>query len=303
MRIGITGVTGFVGSAVARVASQNGHQVTGFTRDPGKPIPHTVASRGFRKLTPDTFAELDAIIHLAGESIFGVWTPAKKQRIKDSRLEVTQKLVDCLGQIDPFRRPKVLVSGSAVGYYGDRGEEILDEAAPPGKGFLAELAREWEEISQGAQAHDVRVVNPRLGLVIGPGGGAAPIFKKIFSFGLGGKLGNGKQWVSWIGIEDLARMLVTAAEDESISGPVNAVSPTPVRNEDLTRALGKVLHRPTLFPVPSLAAKLLLGQMSELLLDSQRVLPVAWQKRGFVWTAPDLERLLDETFRHGHRAA
>jgi uncharacterized protein (TIGR01777 family) len=234
---------------------------------------------------------VEAVFHLAGESVGeGRWTDAKKRRIRDSRTIGTARLVE--GILAARDRPKVLVSTSAVGYYGSRGDELLEENAAPGKDFLAEVCVEWERAAAPAADEGVRVVNPRLGIVLGPGGGALVKMLPPFRLGLGGRLGDGQQWMPWIHLDDAVGLLFFAAQQSDIAGPMNAVAPQPLRNSEFTRILAKVLHRPAVFPVPRFALRLAVGEFAEVLLGSQRAVPSVAQRAGYVFEFGDLETAL-----------
>jgi uncharacterized protein (TIGR01777 family) len=222
------------------------------------------------------FEGVDAIFHLAGEPVAsGRWTPEKKRRIRDSRVLGTRHLVAALEALPAL--PRVLVSASAVGFYGDRGDEELREGAGPGKGFLVEVCQEWEAEARAAERLGVRVVTARLGLVLARGGGALERMLTPFRLGVGGQLGNGRQWMPWVHLDDVVGMLQHAALDERLRGPMNVVSPEPVTNAEFTRELGRAIGRPTLFKVPRLALGVVFGEFGQMLFHSQRVLPaVAW---------------------------
>jgi hypothetical protein len=233
------------------------------------------------------FADVEAVFHLAGEPVAqGRWTAAKKRRIRDSRVLGTRNLVTSIGNMLP--RPRVLICASATGYYGDRGAELLDESSPSGQGFLAEVCRAWEAEALEAEKHGVRVVLARLGVVLAPRGGALERMLLPFRLGLGGKLGSGQQWMSWIHVDDAVGLLLHAAERKDVRGPINLVSPTPVSNQDFTRELARALGRPALFAVPRLALNLALGEVSDVLLESQRVVPKLARQSGYAFAYPEL---------------
>lgn len=294
-RIGITGISGLLGSRLAEELRRKGHRVVGYTR---KYRSLGMADEA-RMLQEGNFRDLDVLVHLAGEPILGWWTAQKKQRIRSSRVEGTREIMRAVAGLSPEERPGALICASAVGYYGDRGDEWLTEDSPPGEGFLAGVVREWEEEAEKAEAMQLRVVRARIGVVLAAEGGAAPLWKRIFALGLGGRLGNGRQWISWVGMRDLIAMLVEAVEAADLRGPVNLVGPCPVRNEDLTRIIGRVLARPAVLPAPAFALRLLLGGMEEMLLQSQRVEPRVFRERGFTWSEPDLEGALRSAFAGG----
>jgi uncharacterized protein (TIGR01777 family) len=284
LTIGLTGASGFIGSHVARLARERGHRVVAYSRHPHSG-PAFDEVRAFSLDAPPDVSGLDAIVHLAGESIMGLWTTEKKRRIRDSRVRGTHQLVKALNATP--RGPRVLVSGSAIGYYGDTGDTAVTEASPAGAGFLAEVAQAWEH--EAAQARDMRVTFLRSGLVLGRDGGAMRLIGPVFRAGLGGPLGNGRQWMSCIHVEDVAGLILHAIETETVAGPLNAVLPEPVRNAHFTRALARAAHRPAILPAPAFALKLALGELSSLLLDSQRVLPEAALASGYAFRFPTLE--------------
>lgn len=270
MRLGIIGVSGFIGRVLAQVAVKCGHTVVGFSRKPSS-HPGDFEMRRFDPAAPLALENLDVIINLAGESIFGLWTPKNQKRIFDSRVDSTRHLVNSLKTNKHAVR--VLVNISAIGFYGNRGEEVLHEDSTPGEGFLADLAQAWEAEALKATEIGVRVVTPRLGLVIGKDERAMQILLPVFRFCLGGKLGSGRQWMSCIHVEDVAGMILVALENDHIQGAVNAVMKEPVRNSEFTRILAKAVRRPAVFTTPGFILKTILGSMSHLLLDSYRVIP------------------------------
>lgn len=236
----------------------------------------------------EAFRDVDTVFHLAGEPVAeGRWTAEKKRRIEDSRVLGTRHLVATLARLDP--KPRVLVCASAIGYYGDRADAELDETAAPGEGFLADVCRAWEAEAEAARAHGIRVVRARLGVVLAPRGGALERMLTPFRLGVGGALGSGQQWMSWIHLEDVVGLLLHAAGATQLDGPINVVSPEPVRNAVFTQVLGRVLHRPTLLSVPRLALSLVFGELAQVLLASQRVLPRVAQQSGYAFAFPALE--------------
>ena len=281
MIIGITGGTGFIGHAVRRALQKQGDSTVLFSRRAGE------GRRLFSLTQPLDVSGCDGLVHLAGESILGLWTREKRRRILESRVEGTRRLIEGIAAAPV--RPRVLVSASAIGYYGDTGDRVVDETSPAGTGFLAEVAQAWEAEAIKAEAYGVRVVRLRIGFVLGRDGGAMKLIKPVFRLGLGGRLGSGRQWMSCIEIADLAAMVMTCLHDDSLSGPVNAVMPEPVTNAEFTRALARSAHRPAPFPAPAFALRLVLGDLSHLLLDSQRVVPRVMKKKGFDWMRPHLE--------------
>jgi uncharacterized protein (TIGR01777 family) len=248
--------------------------------------------RAFSLETPPDISGCDALIHLAGEPPAGIWTPAKKRRIVDSRVRGTRRVVEAIMAAD--KKPEVLVNGSAIGFYGDRGEEELTETLPAGTGFLADTVQAWE--AEANRATDVRVVCLRTSLVLGKEAGALPIMALPFRFGLGAQLGDGRQWMSWIHLEDVAQLALFAVENMDIRGPMNCTAPWPVRNADFTRLLARQLHRPAFFRVPALLLRLGLGDFSREILDSKRVLPAVACEHGFRFQFPELEPALKNIF-------
>ena len=292
----ITGATGFVGSELLKQIDQPVILSRNAERARQKFADTTVKAYDWDSNAEpppaEAFEGADAVIHLAGESVGeGRWTAGKKQRIRDSRVRGTRHLVDRLETLET--KPKVLVSASAVGYYGGRGDEILNETAGTGNDYLANVCQGWEAEANRARDFGIRVINVRIGIVLGPGGGALKKMLPPFRMGAGGRLGNGRQMMSWIAIDDLIYAMLHALENESISGPVNAVSPGAVNNAEFTHELGTVLRRPTLFPMPATAARLAFGELADaLLLSSQHVVPTRLLESGFEFRYPHLEDAL-----------
>lgn len=289
MKIAITGATGFIGQTVCSYLSRSSHKIVGFSRRP--PADGKGGVDEWRELQGG-FSDCEAMIHLAGEPILGWWTPAKKQRILRSRIELTRHIVDSIARGE--HRPQCLIAASAIGYYGDCGETICDESCSSGSGFLAEVCRALEAESVLAERFGVRTVRLRMGLVIGRSGGAIPLIRPIFRAGLGGKLGSGLQWMSCIHVEDVAKLAVFCIEHSEITGAVNAVMPEPMRNTEFSRAIGRVLHRSVVLPVPAFALRLVMGDLSHLLLDSQRVIPARALQAGYSFMYPVLQEALRE---------
>ncbi len=282
MNIGITGVSGLIGRRLADLALRRGHEVVAFSRTPERSLPGCTM-RKFSVEAPPDLKGCDAVVHLAGESVLGVWTEAKKQRIVQSRVQGTRRIAEAIaGMSHP---PEVLVSGSAIGFYGDAGESQVLEDAPRGSGFLPETTEAWE--AEARKVTRSRVVLLRTGLVLAANGGALPLMARVFRMGMGGCLGSGEQWAAWIHVEDLARLILFCIENQEIAGPVNGTAPWPVRNSELTRMLGARLKRPTLFKVPGFALRWL-GEFSHELLDSKRVLPGVATGHGFPFGFPEL---------------
>jgi uncharacterized protein (TIGR01777 family) len=299
MNILITGATGFVGRRLCEMLHQAGHTVRALSRDSvaaKQRVPllkEVFPWNPLQELPPlQAFEGCDAVINLAGESIAGRWTAPKKQLIRDSRVLGTKNLVNALAQLSS--RPKVLISASAIGYYGDRGEETLTEDAAPGSDFLAQVCRDWENEALKAESLGMRVVRLRIGLVLGRGGGTLQALLPLFRVGLGGPLGSGRQWWSWIHRDDLCRLIVQILANESISGPVNATAPQPVRQKEFAQVLGRVLRRPAFLPTPAFALKIALGEFADGILASQRVLPRRAQEMGYRFQFEELEGALRE---------
>ncbi len=298
----LSGATGLVGRRLVQAFSSQGMGVRALTRSPESTsfrAPARALAWDGREMTPETLAGSDAVVHLAGEPIFGGLPTAKRRaRMRESRVDSARAVAATLRMLEPKERPGTFVCASAVGYYGDRGEQILDEGAPPGEGFLAELCVDWENAACEAEVHGVRVVLLRMGVVLAAEGGALSLMTSPFKLGLGGRLGSGRQWFPWIHIEDLVALIRTTLADDRYQGPVNAVAPGSVTNADLTRVLGAVLSRPTLVPVPAFVIRSLLGELSPELLGSKRVLPTSAQRNGFEFRygelAPALEDLLGQ---------
>lgn len=293
MKILVTGSSGFVGSALVPFLTQSGHDVRRLVRS--KPGPGTADVQWDPKagtLEAAGLEGLDGVVHLAGESIAtGRWTAEKKARIRDSRVLGTRLLAESISRL--ARPPKVLVCSSAIGYYGDRGQESLREESALGSGFLADVCRDWEAAAAPAVQKGIRVVHLRIGVVLGPSGGALAKMLPPFKMGLGGVIGSGRQYMSWISLDDLMGVMHHALTTPSLSGAVNAVSPNPVTNAEFTNTLGKVLSRPTIFPMPAFAARLAFGEMAdELLLASARVEPARLTASGYTFRYPLLEGAL-----------
>jgi uncharacterized protein (TIGR01777 family) len=290
MKIGITGATGFVGRHLLAVARNAGHDVIGFSRTP-RPQAGFVEMRPWLPVKGADFSGLDALVHLAGESIQGIWTKKKREAIRRTRVNDTCDMIARLRELPV--PPRVIVSAGGVSYYGNGGEAELPETAPPGQGFISEVARAWEDAAfEGSDL--TRVVTLRTGMALGQDGGAVPVLRRLFRLGLGGKMGSGRQWMPWIHVTDLARLYLHAVECTALSGPVNAVAPSPVRNADFTRALAHSVHRPAILPVPTFALRMLPGEMGDMFLHSQRAIPAAAMTLGFSFLYPNLAGALHE---------
>lgn len=285
----ITGCTGLVGSALIDSLFKNGHSIQCLKRDKTPGAHHFWDTDS---LPQDQNNGFDAIIHLAGENVAnGRWSKKKKEAILNSRLDGTRELIDYVSLLAD--RPKVFLCASAVGYYGNRGKEILDEKSGLGVGFLAEVCRQWEKETQRLTNLGIRIVNLRFGMILSPNGGALHKMVPPFKLGLGGVVGTGEQHISWVSIRDVVKIIDFAIKNELISGPVNVVSPIQTTNKELTKTLGKVLQRPTIFKVPATAARLIFGQMAdEMLLTSCRVTPQKLMQAGYQYIDQSLESVL-----------
>ena len=279
MNVAITGASGFIGRAVAENLRTSGH------------IVRAVSLRG--GLQAGALAGVNAVVHLAGEPVAQRWTAAARDKILRSRVEGTRTLVAAMRD----QPPQVLISASAVGYYGSRGDEILIESAPPAQDFLGRVAVAWEEEAQAAEPLGVRVARIRIGVVLGKGGGALSKMLLPFRLGVGGRLGSGKQWMSWIHIDDLMELIAFLMKESTVRGVFNATSPFPVTNREFTQALAEAVHRPAIIPVPAFALRLALGEMAEIVLASQRAIPDAAQRAGFVFKHPDIYAALAQIAR------
>ena len=297
MKVLITGASGFIGSALQRLLRENGHDLLLVSRSEPRDASWVQWSVEYGFTDPTKLEGIDAVIHLAGESISGLrWTDEKKKAIRNSRVLGTRNIVDTISELE--RRPSVLIAASAVGFYGDRGDEILTETSKSGKTFLADVCREWEAESRRAEDSGVRTVLLRTGLVMSKEGGALGTMLLPFKMGLGGVIGDGKQWMSWISLDDHIRVITTALENENIRGAVNSVSPEPVTNEEFTKIMGEVLYRPTFIPVPEFAVHLMLGEMGEeLLLNSERVIPKRLTDLGFEFKFADLKKAIENAVK------
>jgi uncharacterized protein len=288
MRIGITGATGFIGSRVAAHCRDRGYRTVGFSRRPGGD------GRLFHLDAAPDLSGLDGIVNLAGEPILGLWTAQKRRRIRESRVLGTRRIVDAIEALS--ERPSVLVNASAVGFYGDTGENLVDESSPGGSDFLADVCSEWEAEAKRAESFGVRTVFVRIGLVLGSGG-ALKLIAPVFKLGLGGRLGSGHQWMSGVHIDDVAGIIVWALENAAVRGPVNAVMPAPFRNADFTRELARCVRRPALLPVPALALRLALGDLALSMLASCRVKPRVAIAGGYHYRFSTLPAALENALR------
>jgi hypothetical protein len=289
MKIAVTGASGLIGSALVRALRAGGHDVLRLVRrtpsapdevqwDPERAEVDVAALRG-----------LDGLVHLAGAGVGDRrWTAAYKQTIRSSRVDGTWVVADALTRLDPL--PRVMVSGSAIGWYGDTGDRAVEEGAPAGDDFLAQVCVDWEAATRPAEAAGIRVAHARTGLVLDRAGGALQRLLPIFRLGGGGRLGSGRQYWSWITLEDEVRALTFLLEADGVAGPVNLTAPTPVTNAEVTRTLARVVRRPALLPVPSAALKVALGDFSDDILGSQRVLPGVLQRSGFAFRHQEIEQ-------------
>jgi uncharacterized protein (TIGR01777 family) len=306
LKVTITGATGLIGSALASALHSRGAELTVLSRDPerarlrapGLASVQVLRWDPLREPAPaEALAGRDAVVNLAGESVAQRWSESAKRAIRDSRVTGTRNLVAGLHGCEA--RPRTLVSASGVNYYGPRGEEPLDEDAPAGRDFLAEACSAWEAQAASAAALGVRVVQLRTGVVLAPHGGALAKMITPFRLGLGGPVAGGRQYISWIHLEDHIALLLAALEDERWSGPLNATAPEPVTNGEFSRALARALHRPALVPVPGFALRLLYGEMAEVITTGQRVLPAKALVLGFRFGHPRVREALEAVLAHG----
>lgn len=287
--VAISGASGLVGTELSSLFQQEGKSVLAISRREAAGYQDAIRWDPASGLTnPARLESVDAVVHLAGENIAGGrWNSKLKSKIRNSRVEGTRNLVKSIAAVE--KRPRVLVSASAIGFYGDRGAAELDEASAAGTGYLSEVCQEWEAEADAATELGLRVVKVRIGVVLSPQGGALAKMMLPFKLGLGGVVGPGTQYWSWIGLNDLTRAIAFCVNNDSVQGVVNAVSPTPLTNKEFTKGVGKALSRPTIFPLPSFMARLVLGEMAEpLLLASTRVMPKVLQKSGFEFQHPEL---------------
>lgn len=296
MRVAVTGSSGLIGQALLPALKAAGHETIALVRRPpnrGEAQWDPAAGR----LDPAAIQGIGAAINLAGENIATRWTEESKRRIRESRIQATTLLATTMASL--ARRPETLLSVSAVGLYGDRGDEVLTEASAAGEGFLPALAREWEAAAGPAGIAGIRVVHPRMGIVLSDKGGALDKMLTPFKLGVGGRMGSGEQWMSWIALDDVVAGFLYLLNTPSLRGPVNFTAPAPIRNKDFTRELGRALHRPTIFPVPTPALQLLYGKEmpAEALLSSARVIPEALIKQGFSFKFRELGPALEKMLR------
>lgn len=298
MNITITGASGLIGRRLLKLLAADGHTLHVLSRHAGTNLPNGVRLSSWDPIKGepplDALRGADAVIHLAGEPVAQRWTDHSKRLIRESRIAGTANLVRTFGKLSP--PPAVLISASAIGYYGSRGDEVLTEASTPGSDFLADVCVGWEQAAQAAEALGVRVVRLRTGMLLDARGGALAKMLPPFKMGLGGPIAGGRHWTSWIHAEDLVG-IIRWALTAPVRGPVNGVAPNPVTNADFTKALAAVLNRPAVFPVPALALKALYGEMAEVVLASQHVLPKAAETGGFRFRFPDLPAALADVLK------
>jgi uncharacterized protein (TIGR01777 family) len=297
MKVLVGGATGFVGSALIDYLTASRVEILRLSRSPSPAGEPTVQWDPASNLLPAADLEtVDAVVHLAGESVTGRWTADKKANIRSSRIDGTLLLSETLAGLE--RRPKVLVCASAVGYYGDRGDKLCTEQSAPGQGFLADVVADWEAATAPAREAGIRVVHLRIGVVLSPSGGALAKMMLPFGLGLGGRVGNGQQYMSWVTLDDLVRMIDHIIIHDDVRGAVNAVAPHAVTNAVFTKALGRAMRRPTVLPLPALLVRLLFGEMgTSLLLSSARVDPVVLRESGYNFVHTTLDEALIELVR------
>jgi len=300
MKVAITGASGFIGARLAAALTGRGDTVVALVRNPesakrlAMPLQVVSADLEAGPVPPGAFEGCDALVHLAGETISKRWTRQWKNRIRTSRIRGTRAVVDALR--GPGPAPKIFVCASAVGIYGDRGDDRLEESSPPGGGFLADVCREWEN-EAGQAPSSIRTVFLRSGIVLDTKGGALPKMILPFRAGLGGRLGTGRQWMPWIHIDDETGLILKILDDDSLRGALNAVAPNPVTNAQFTEALGRALHRPAILPAPAFALRALLGEMSALLLEGQRAVPSRAESAGYAFRFSKLDEALSDLLK------
>lgn len=290
-RLGIIGVTGFVGRYLARALNRNGYEVVGFSRSGSGAIPEV---KEWRRSGVWDFSDLAGIINLAGERVDQRWTAKNREKFESSRIGVSREIAAALREMPDHERPPIWVNASAVGYYGDRGEEVCDESSDPGQGYLAKLCIDWENATEGIDAAGVRCVMVRIGMVLGRGGMAWDRLRRAFSLGGGARLGNGKQWMPWIHIDDLVAGILHSINHQGIRGIVNGVAPQPVTNRDFTHRLSRALHRPAPWVAPRFLLRWIFGEFGDFLVSSQRVAPKRWLDSGFEFRYPDIDSAFAE---------
>jgi uncharacterized protein (TIGR01777 family) len=289
--IGVIGVTGFVGRYLARSLAQKGYRVVGFSRA-GKGT--CVGVTEWRSSHVLDFSGLHGVVNLAGERIDQRWTEANRVKFAESRVGITQRIVKQLSAMELGQRPKVWINASAVGFYANRGDELLPESSTAGAGYLADLCVDWEKSTTAADQLGVRCVMVRIGMVLGRGGMAWDRLKRVFSLGGGARLGSGRQWMPWIHVEDLVAGIIFSVETQTLSGSINGVAPHPERNVDFTKKLASALRRPAIFVAPGFMLRLVFGEFGDFLLGGQRCVPQRWVDAGMVFLYPRLEDALGE---------
>ena len=301
-RVLVSGISGPIGTALLPTLKASGAQITRLTRGGARYPAHSAGDEHHipwdpaQPLSANAVSGFDAVVHLAGESIVGRWTDEKKRKIRDSRVLGTQNLAQALAQAK--EKPQVFLCSSAIGYYGSRGDEILQEESAPGEGFLPDVCREWEAATQAAADAGIRTVQIRTGVVLSPKGGALGKMLTPFKLGVGGRIGDGRQWMSWIDVQDMVGAIHHILKSDLLHGPVNMVAPKPVTNEEFTKTLASVLSRPAIFPVPAFVVKLAFGEMGEtVLLGSQRVEPTRLVTSGYPFRFSTLRASLENVVR------
>jgi uncharacterized protein len=292
VRILVSGSHGLVGTALIKALRADGHEISRLVRRAPSREDEIEWNPDRYSIAISRIEGFDAVYHLAGESIAsGRWDDEKKKKIRESRIQGTKLLSDALANL--YQPPKTLISASAIGYYGNRGDELLTESSPPGNDFLADVCVEWEQATDHARDKGLRIVNTRFGIILDKEGGALAKMLTPFRMGIGGRIGDGKQWMSWIALDDVISALQFVLANESINGPINFVAPNPVRNAEFTKALGKALSRPTLFPIPAFGVRLAFGEMADaLLLTSQRVEPTRLTSSGYDFMHSQIDHAL-----------
>src|SRR5216684_1044002 len=295
MKIAITGATGFVGSRLTNTLLDGGHNIRALVRRRAYGLPGVDQiyewDSAKSEPPPESLEGAEAVIHLAGEPVARRWSPEVKRLIRTSRVDGTRHLVNALSTLTC--RPRVLICASAIGFYGSRGDEVLTEESSAGDDFLARVVVDWEKSAVLAAALGIRVVRLRLGVVLGKGGALAKM-RPPFRMGVGGRIGSGRQWMSWIHIEDVIGLIQFALANDALAGPVNATAPKPVTNSEFTRDLGSALHRPAIFPIPKFALKMMFGEMAEVIVASQRVVPAVAVNAGYRFRFPELSPALNQ---------
>lgn len=299
MRVLITGASGLIGKALQKSFAEKGYELLLASRSEPKDERHIQwnPDTGFADADLAKLEGLDAVVHLAGESISALrWSDEKKKAIRDSRVFGTRSIIEALDKLE--RKPKTFISGAAIGFYGDRGDEVMTESSPAGKTFLAEISKEWEAESRRAEDLGIRTVLLRTGIVLSKDGGALATMMTPFKLGVGGVVGSGKQWMSWVSLDDVVGIINFALENESVRGAINVTAPNPVTNEEFTKTLGSVLYRPTFLPLPEFAVHMVFGEMGDaLLLDSTRVVPKRLLDAGYDFKFTDIKTALEHAVK------